>query len=120
MTKGKRGRPEAPLLNQDQLEKLMSYRPSMWDCAGFFKCSRETVLRFIKKHYDMDFIEFRKTYMANAKLSLIQKAMEKAQGGDNEMIRYCLNNLAGWTNGHQRDARFEDEDFIDDIEWVDE
>lgn len=123
VTEKKKGRPigsGAIQIDKEQLERLMSYRPTLYDTAGFFKCERSTVQRFINKHYNMDFMEFRKIYMSDAKLSLIQKAMEKAQGGDNEMLRYCINNLAGWTNGHKRDDRFDDEDFVDEIEWVDE
>lgn len=117
MTEPKLGR--KPInIDKPQLEKLMSYRPSLHDVAGFFKCARETVYRFIKKEYDLEFLEFRKLYGAEAKLSLVQLAMQKAQRGDNEMLKFCLINLNGWTNGQARDVRFDEDEFVDEIEWV--
>lgn len=98
----------------------MAHRPSQYDVAGFFKCNRQTVMTFIKEHYDMTFKEFRSTYMSGTKLKIIQKALLKAQRGDNEMIKFCLINLAGWTNGYSQRNDFDDDDFVEELEWVDE
>lgn len=114
--KNKGGRPKK-VLNKKQLQMLMGYRPTLWDVAGFFECGRETVIRFIKKEYGMEFKEFRSTYMAGTKLKIIQKAIIKAQEGNNEMIKFVLQNLAGWTNGFAKREDFDEEDFIEDIEW---
>lgn len=111
-----RGRPKIQI-DKEQLERLMGFRPSLYDCAGFFKCGHRTVQRFIKDEYDMEFLEFRKTYGAGAKLSVIQKCYTKATSGDNEMIKFYLINVAGWTNGYSRDHRFDEDEAIDDIEW---
>jgi hypothetical protein len=118
MAKKPRGRPEAQI-DKPQLEQLMGYRPSMYDVSGFFKVSRTTMNDFIKKEYGMVFKEFRATYQSKMKLNLIQKAIFKAQNGDNEMIKFCLINLGGWTNGNRERSDFDEDDFIEDIEWVD-
>lgn len=115
----KLGRKFIPI-DKHQLEKLMGFRPSLYDVAGFFKVSRDKIQHFIRDEYDMEFKEFRSTYMSGTKLSIIQKAVKKAHNGDNEMIKFCLNNLAGWTNGYASRPDFDEEDFIDEIQWVDE
>lgn len=123
--KDTRGRPKVPI-NKDQLEQLMGYRPSLFDVSGFFKCSRETIIRFITKEYGMTYKEFRSTYMSGMKLSLIQKAIAKARGtdgnprGDNDMLKFCLINLAGWVNGNAQKNEFDDEDFVEEIDWISE
>lgn len=114
------GRPKKEV-NLEQLEKLMGYRPSLYDTAGFFKCSREKIQDLIKEEYDMNFIDFRKYYGSEAKLSLIQKAMSMAlnkERPDKEMLKFCIINLAGWTNGFHKDQRFDEDDTIDDLEWI--
>lgn len=110
------GRPRKEI-DSDQLEKLMGFRPSLFDVSGFFKCSREHIIKHIRAEYDMTFKEFRSTFMSNRKLALIQVAMGKAEKGDNEMIKFCLVNLAGWTNGYNQRNDFEDEDYVEVLEW---
>lgn len=114
----KGGRPRIEI-DKHQLEDLMNFRPSTYDCAGHFKCSRETILEFIRVNYDMTFLEFRKCYGYKVKMNLITKAIDLAKRGNTEMIKFCLNNLGGWTNGYNQQRAFEEEESIDSLEWVD-
>lgn len=81
-----------------ELKKIMKFRPTLADVAGHFDCHKRSVQNFIEENYQMTFFEFRDHCMADVKLKLIQIAIQKALGGkDNEMLKYCLNNLAGWS-----------------------
>lgn len=85
-------------LETDELKKVMQFRPTVADVAGWFDCSKRAVQKFIETHHKMTFMEYREHCMAGVKLKLIQIAIGKALSGkDNEMLKYCLNNLAGWS-----------------------
>lgn len=115
----KTGRPFTKI-DKEQLEKLMGYRPSSYDVGAFFKCDRNTINNFIKAEYSMTFKEFRQTHMSKTKLTLVQTALHRAiEGKNNDMLKFCLINIAGWTTGIGNKHEFDDEDIIEDLEWVD-
>lgn len=88
-------------IDPDKLDALMRLKPSLDDTAAFFKCSDKTIERYIKAHYDLTFVEFRLQRMVHTRHSLIRKALEKALGGDNTMLIFCLKNLCGWSDKHE-------------------
>ena len=110
------GRPKDPNKQIDlgQLERLMRFRPTVTDTAGFFKVSKRWVQQTIEEKYNMTFTDFREYYMADLKLKLVQIAQQKALSGkDNEMLKYCLNNLCGWAySPPPRDEGEEIEDMV--------
>jgi len=91
------GRP-AIIDDLDKLKQLMRLKPSLADTAAIFDCSERTVQETIKREFDMEFRAFRERYMAQTRLSLIRKAVGKAEGGDNQMLIFCLKNICGWTD----------------------
>lgn len=112
----KMGRPNevSQKLSGPGLIKLMKFKPTVADVAGFFNCSKRMVQKFIEDEYKMTFSEFRDIHMGSVRLKLVQIAISKALSGkDNEMLKYCLNNLAGWSyNPLPKDDNEEIEDMV--------
>lgn len=110
--KGPQGRKPIKL-DHDQLKKLMQFKPTVAMTAGFFDVSKKTIERFIDAEFDgMTFLEFREHYMANTKLKLIQLAMKRAENGSDDMLKYCLNNMCGWSYNPEPEV---DSDPVEDM-----
>jgi len=82
-------------IDLDQLSALCRMKPTLEDCAAFFKCSPDTVERRIKEATDLTFADFREQSLVHTRFDLIRKAIKKADQSDTMHI-YCLKNLAGW------------------------
>lgn len=85
-------------IDLEQLAAFCRLKPTLADCAAFFKCSEDTIERRIKSHYNLTFAEFREQNMTQTRYGLIRKAIQKAETGDNTMLIFCLKNLCGWTD----------------------
>lgn len=88
------GRPEIEI-DMEQLEALCRMKPTLYDCARFFKCSEDTIERRIKERFNITFAEFRDQSMVHTKYDLIRKAITKAET-DTKMHVFALKNLADW------------------------
>lgn len=86
------------IINEEQLRSLMALRPKSQDVAAFFKCSIDTLERYLRKNFNMTFAEFREENTAGTRFSLSRTAIEKALAGDNVMLIFCLKNFCGWSN----------------------
>jgi AraC-like DNA-binding protein len=93
------GRPPIKL-DMDQLGALCRMRPTLEDCAAFFKCSVDKIQRDINKHTGLTFKEFREQHFVETRFDIVRKAIEKAKAGDNTMLIFCLKNLANWKDRH--------------------
>lgn len=94
------------------LKKIMQFKPSLLQVAGWFEVSTETIKRRIKdfeNDRNMNFVQFRDKYMARTQIGLQQTAIKKALTGDNCMLIFCLKNLCGWADNPQVTISFEDE-----------
>lgn len=89
-------RGKTTVIDDEKLKALMRLKPSMSDTAAFFDCSTKTIERYIKDNYEMGYLEFCERYMVHTRLSIIKKAIDKAEKGDNIMLIFCLKNLCGW------------------------
>ena len=85
-------------IDKKKLEAFMRQKPTLLDTAAFFDCSDRTIERFIREEYGVSFVEFRQQKMVHTRHALIRKAIEKAMGGDNTMLIFCLKNLCGWAD----------------------
>lgn len=94
------GRPEKEL-DFNQLKSLMRLKPTLSDTAAFFECSERKIERFIRKHADLTFVEFREQHMVHTRLGLVRKMIEKAMSGDNYMLIWCSKNMLGWSDKYE-------------------
>jgi AraC-like DNA-binding protein len=83
-------------IDEKQLKALMRLKPTLADTAAFFECAERTIERHIRDTFDLTFVEFREQNMVHTRLSIVRKAIEKAERGDNVMLIFCLKNLCGW------------------------
>jgi AraC-like DNA-binding protein len=88
------GRPPIEI-DMEQLGALCRMKPTLYDCAAFFKCSIATIERRIKENTGLTFAEFRDQNLVHTKYDLIQKAINKADHSE-AMHKFCLKNLADW------------------------
>lgn len=91
------GRPIVEI-DMKQLAALMRFKPRLEDAAAFFRCSPDTIERRIKEETDLTFAEFREQNMVHTRFALVQKALKKAESGDNVMLIFALKNLCGWSD----------------------
>lgn len=90
-------------IEKAKLKALMRLKPTLEDTAAFFECSTKSIQRHIRDEYDLDFVQFREQNMVHTRLSLIRKAIEKAEKGDNVMLIFCLKNVCGWKDKWDND-----------------
>lgn len=105
MAKRKVGRPKGTKIFSDpekqrQLEALLKLKPTLNDCAGFFKCDRDTISDFIKDEYGYTFDEYRERCMSHTRFALVRQALEQAKGGNTTMLIFCLKNLCHWSDNN--------------------
>lgn len=85
-------------IDQHQCEELCRLKPTLRDCAAFFKCSEDTIERRAKEWGYDSFADMRDKSMVHTRLSLIRKAISAAMNGNNTMHIFCLKNLCGWSD----------------------
>jgi len=85
----------------EQLAALCRLKPTLVDCAAFFKVNPSTIEKQIKRHTKLTFSEFREQNMVVTRNALIRKALDMAKNGHPAMLIFCLKNLCGWTDKHE-------------------
>ena len=86
------------VIDIEELSALCRLKPTLKDCAAFFKCSEDTIERRIKEATGQTFAEFREQNMVFTRYDLVRRAIQKASSGDNTMLIFCLKNLCGWAD----------------------
>ncbi|MBX2995422.1 MAG: hypothetical protein KF681_11385 [Bdellovibrionaceae bacterium] len=94
----------------------MKFRPTLCDCAGFFKCSEDTISRIIQKEESLTFWDFRERYFGSSRMQLRQKAFQMAMSGDRTMMIFMLKNFCGMKDNPDFDLEPQqcEVEFIDD------
>lgn len=82
----------------NQMKGLCRLKPRIEDIAAFFGCSHDTIERRVREWGYDTFASFREENMVHTRFSIIRKAIEKAEKGDNTMLIFTLKNLCGWAD----------------------
>lgn len=92
----KTGRPNKEI-DLEELKEIMQFSPSLDEVAGYLDCSPDTITRFIKKEFQINFIQFKNRFNCKTKLNLKKTAVERALNGNDKMLTFCLKNMCGWS-----------------------
>ena len=95
------GRPRKEV-DERQLAVLCRLKPTQKDCAAYFGVSPDVIERRVKEWGYEGFADFREQNMSYTRFALVQKAIDKATKGDNTMLIFCLKNLCGWADKHDK------------------
>ena len=109
--KKKMGRPEV-VIDEAQLRGLLRLKPTLRDCAAFFKCSEDTIEKECRKYGAKTFSDFRDQNMVHTRFSLIRDAIRKAEHSDTMHI-FCLKNLCGWADKFAEGSMDKNGDLVD-------
>ena len=93
--KSKRGRPKT-IINAEALEAMITYGATCQDCAEWFRTSTDTIVRFIKSEWSMNFAEYSNKKQATVRIKLREAMLKKALGGHPTMMIWCSKNVLGW------------------------
>lgn len=85
-------------------DSVLKYNATKLDCAELLQVSEDTIERRIKKKHDMTFAAYRNKKMSHTRLTLVQKALSMAKGGNVAMMIFALKNLCGWSNEYEATA----------------
>jgi hypothetical protein len=85
-------------IDETQLRGICRLNPRIEDVAAFFSCSHDTIERRVRELGYSGFASFRDENMVHTRFSIIRKAIQKAENGDNTMLIFCLKNLCGWAD----------------------
>lgn len=116
MSKKPQIKPKSSKVDIEQLSALCRLKPTQQDCASFFKCSLDTIERVIREHSGQTFAEFRDENMVHTRFSLVRKAIQQANSGNNIMLIFCLKNLCKWTDKHEETVIEKREDIASLVE----
>ena len=87
--------PKKVTIDINQLQAFCRMKPTLADCAAFFKCSEDTIERRIRKVAGVSFAVFREQNMVQTRFDLIRSAIQKSERSDTMHI-FCLKNLCDW------------------------
>lgn len=99
----KMGRPRKEI-DETQLKALCRLKPTLKDVAAFFDCSEDTIDKRCKELGSETFADFRDKNMVHTRFSLVRKAIQKAESGDNVMLIFALKNLCQWSDKQPGEA----------------
>ena len=93
----KRGRPLIEI-SQADFEKLCGMHCTLEEVAGWFKCSEDTIERWVKRTYSVNFADVYKRHASGGKISLRRKMFEVALSGNVGMLIWLSKNHLGMTD----------------------
>ena len=107
----KSGRPRIDI-DESLFKKLCSYMCTLEEIAGIFECSEDTIERWCKRTFDMNFADVYKKYSAEGRMSLRRKQFELAETSA-AMAIFLGKNYLGQTDRVESKVEFEDDGFIE-------
>lgn len=80
----------------DQFEKLCALHCTLFEIAGWFGVSEDTIERRVSEHYGQGFAEVFQQKRSTGRISLRRKMMEVAMSGSVPMLIFMAKNLLGF------------------------
>lgn len=111
----KRGRPLIEL-KKDEFEKLCSLHCTLEEIAGWFKCSEDTVERWCKRTYCVNFAEIYKKNASSGKISLRREMFRVALSGNVGMLIWLSKQHLGMSDKVEEKTEVKAE--VTQIEYV--
>lgn len=81
-----------------QLEAFMRLKPSLEDCAWFFKVHPDTIRRYIRIKWGQDFSTFREQRVVHTRHSLRRELIRQAMAGNTAALIFALKNYDNFTD----------------------
>lgn len=91
------GRPKKQI-DKDQFEKLCGLQCTLEEFCCYFSCNTDTLEKWCKKIYKMNFSEIFRIKRGNGKISLRRKQFELAMSGNPTMLIWLGRNMLGQTD----------------------
>lgn len=88
------GRKPLPI-DEGILETMVMYGATCLDCADKFNCSEDTIVRYIKKNYGMNFAEFSDKKKSAVRMKLREKQIQMALKGNVALLIFLGKNILG-------------------------
>jgi hypothetical protein len=104
------GRPIYKSIDPGKLEGMVMYGATCLECANEFDCSEDTIVRFVKKHYRMNYAEFSYKKQGSIRLRLRQKQIKMALDGNVPMLIWLGKQMLGQSDRQELVAQ--DVDFV--------
>jgi len=86
------------------VDNLFEYGATIKMVAHVIGVSVDTVEKRIKEEKETQPSDYRDGQLSKTRVKLIQKAIEKALGGDNTMMIFCLKNICDWADKKEIDV----------------
>ena len=99
----KAGRPQKQI-DRDQFEKLCGMLCTEEEIAGFFNCSPDTIERWCKREYQVNFAEIYKKHSAKGKISLRRMQFKLAEKSASMAI-FLGKNYLGQKDSYEQTVR---------------
>lgn len=109
-----RGRPKK-IIDQEQFEKLCGLQCTLDEMCCYFDCNTDTLEKWCKKTYEMNFSDIFRIKKGNGKISLRRKQFETAMSGNPTMLIWLGRNMLGQTDKPENDNSEEILNKLDDV-----
>lgn len=80
------GRPRKHHINQTEFEQLCSLYCTLPEVAGWFKCSEDTVERWVNRTYKTTYAETMRRFASKTTASLRRRQIHQALEGDRSLL----------------------------------
>lgn len=94
-------------IDSKQLDALLGIRAPRAYVAERFGCSEDTIERYIQREHGVGFAAYREKRLDGTRLTLTQKMISLALGGNVTALIFCMKNLCGWSDKQEVSAKVE-------------
>jgi predicted transcriptional regulator len=118
LTKDSKSVSRYDLFDWEKFDQFLKFKVTLVEAAALMGVGPTALKRYIQEKHGMTFRDYALTHVTHTKFHLIQHAVAMAHKGSADMTKFCLKNLAGWTDKTEIKAQieFSYEDFLKEQE----